>query len=100
MSDDKQAAYETLYQCLMAVAKLMSPISPFFSDWLYKNLKGEKESIHLDYLPVADQKWIDKDLEERMELAQHACSLILSLRKKEKIKISIAISTGSLPRML
>ncbi|MCX6198488.1 MAG: isoleucine--tRNA ligase [Bacteroidetes bacterium] len=97
MSDDKQAAYETLYECLMTVAKLMSPISPFFSDWLYKNLNGEKESIHLDYLPVANEKWIDKDLEERMELAQHACSLILSLRKKEKIKVRQPLSKILIP---
>ena len=97
MSDDKQAAYETLYECLMTVAKLMSPISPFFSDWLYKNLNGEKESIHLDYLPVANKKWIDQDLEERMELAQHACSLILSLRKKEKIKVRQPLSKILIP---
>jgi len=97
MSDDKQAAYETLHHCLMTVAKLMSPISPFFSDWLYKNLKGEKESIHLDFLPLADEKWIDKDLEERMELAQRACSLILSLRKKEKIKVRQPLSKILIP---
>ncbi len=97
MSDDKQAAYETLYECLMTVAKLMSPISPFFSDWLYKNLNGEKESIHLDYLPVANEKRIDNDLEERMELAQHACSLILSLRKKEKIKVRQPLSKILIP---
>lgn len=97
MSDDKQAAYDTLHQCLMTVAKLMSPVSPFFSDWLYKNLKGEKESIHLDYLPVADAKWINKDLEERMELAQRACSLILSLRKKEKIKVRQPLSKILIP---
>lgn len=97
MSDDKQAAYETLYECLMTVAKLMSPISPFFSDWLYKNLNGEKESIHLDYLPAANGKWIDNDLEERMELAQKACSLILSLRKKEKIKVRQPLSKILIP---
>lgn len=97
MSDDKQAAYETLYECLMTVAKLMSPISPFFSDWLYKNLNGEKESIHLDYLPSANEKWIDNDLEERMELAQKACSLILSLRKKEKIKVRQPLSKILIP---
>lgn len=97
MSDDKQAAYQTLYECLMTVAKLMSPISPFFSDWLYKNLNGEKESIHLDYLPTANGKWIDNDLEERMELAQKACSLILSLRKKEKIKVRQPLSKILIP---
>ncbi|MCW5906735.1 MAG: isoleucine--tRNA ligase [Chitinophagales bacterium] len=87
MSDDKQAAYDTLYHCLNTVAVLMSPISPFFSDWLYKNLKGKELSVHLEYLPTANEAFIDNDLEERMELAQRTCSLILSLRKKEKIKV-------------
>ncbi len=112
MSDDKQAAYDTLYNCLNTVAILMSPIAPFFSDWLYKNLRAPftnendtkapfgglgAESVHLDYLPAANEKYIDKDLEERMELAQHACSLILSLRKKEKIKVRQPLSKILIP---
>lgn len=100
MSRDKQSAYETLYECLLVVAQLMSPISPFFSDWLYQNLTNniranavknstplKWESVHLTQWAVADANRTDKDLEQRMELAQKVCSLVLSLRKKEKIKV-------------
>jgi len=87
MSEDKQAAYETLFDCLNTVAQLMSPVAPFFSDWLYKNLNEGAESVHISHLVKANESLLDKDLEERMELAQRACSLILSLRKKEKIKV-------------
>ena len=89
MSRDKQAAYETLHECLYVVAQLMSPISPFFSDWLYRNLTGAgtTESVHLTYLTQSDESLIDTDLEDRMELAQRFTSLILSLRKKVLIKV-------------
>lgn len=97
MSADKQAAYETLHECVHVVAQLMSPISPFFSDWLYKNLNNSTESVHVSYLVQTDEKLIDKDLEERMTLAQRACSLILSLRKKEKIKVRQPLSKILIP---
>lgn len=110
MSEDKKAAYETLYECLNVVAQLMSPIAPFFSDWLYQNLTEnirEKaianntplkwESVHLSLLTKAENHNIDKDLEERMELAQKACSLVLSLRKKEKIKVRQPLSKVLIP---
>lgn len=97
MSEDKKAAYETLHECLNVVAQLMSPISPFFSDWLYKNLNEEKSSVHLSYLVKSKENLIDKDLEERMELAQKICSLILSLRKKEKIKVRQPLSKILIP---
>lgn len=100
MSRDKQAAYETLYECLNVVTQLMSPVSPFFSEWMYKNLTDvvrdkakanntplQHDSVHLTYLTTPSANAIDKDLEERMELAQKACSLVFSLRKKEKIKV-------------
>ena len=89
MSRDKQAAYETLHECLRVVAQLMSPISPFFSDWLYRNLTlgTDIESVHLTYLTEANEQLIDKDLEERMELAARFSSMILSLRKKVLIKV-------------
>ena len=89
MSRDKQAAYETLHECLYVVAQLMSPVSPFFSDWLYRNLTGGQalESVHLTHLTLADESLLDSDLEERMELAQRFTSLILSLRKKVLIKV-------------
>src|SRR5690606_5390162 len=110
MSEDKKAAYETLYECLNVIAQLMSPISPFFSDWLYGNLteqireKAVKnqtplqyESVHLTYFTKANESLIDIDLEERMELAQNACSLVLSLRKKEKIKVRQPLSKILIP---
>lgn len=110
MSEDKKAAYETLYECLNVVAQLMSPVAPFFSDWLYQNLTTnirsaaiknntplKWESVHLSLLTSAEENLIDKDLEERMELAQRACSLILSLRKKEKIKVRQPLSKVLIP---
>lgn len=97
MSKDKKAAYETLYECLNVVAQLMSPVAPFFSDWLYKNLNAGTESVHVSYLVQASESLLDKDLEERMELAQRACSLILSLRKKEKIKVRQPLSKVLIP---
>ena len=90
MSKDKKAAYETLYACLNTISQLISPFAPFFADWLYKNLTADSkavESVHLTYLPVADKKVIDKDLEERMDLAQEISSMVLSLRKKSKIRV-------------
>ena len=87
LSQDKKAAFETLYVCLQTVAQLMSPVAPFFSDWLWQNLSGNKESIHLSLLKTADENVIDKALEQRMEWAQEISSLVLSLRKKTKIKV-------------
>ncbi|MBC7416540.1 MAG: isoleucine--tRNA ligase, partial [Pedobacter sp.] len=91
MTDDKKAAYETLFACLETVAQLMSPIAPFFSDWLYKNLsvggKGAATSIHLTYWNEANTGWLDKTLNERMEYAQDISSMVLSLRKKSGINV-------------
>lgn len=89
---DKICAYQTLYECLEKVAQLMAPVSPFFTDWLYRNLndvsgRQTSESIHLTNFPVADLAAIDTDLEERMQLAQDISSLVLSLRKKMNIKV-------------
>jgi isoleucyl-tRNA synthetase len=89
---DKLCAYQTLYECLDTVARLIAPISPFFADWLFCNLNcaTEKEkvaSVHHTNFPVADEKVIDTALEERMRLAQDASSLVLSLRKKVNIKV-------------
>lgn len=97
MSEDKQAAYETLFECLNAVSQLMSPIAPFFSEWMHRNLNEGSASVHLSYLVEADERLLDKDLEERMELAQRSCSLILSLRKKEKIKVRQPLSKILIP---
>ena len=89
---DKICAYQTLYECLETLCKLMAPIAPFFADWLYNNLNSvsqrfDKSSVHHTDFPVANKEVIDIDLEKRMQLAQDACSLILSLRKKVNIKV-------------
>jgi isoleucyl-tRNA synthetase len=87
LSSDKKAAFETLHECLQVVSQLMSPIAPFFSDWLYQNLNGTKDSVHLSLLAKPDDALIDTELEQRMEWAQEISSLVLSLRKKTKIKV-------------
>ena len=100
MSTDKKAAYETLHECLLVVAQLMSPIAPFFGDWMYQNLTSpirEKaiagktplqfESVHLTELVKADNSIINVNLEQRMELAQKISSMILSIRKKENLRV-------------
>lgn len=89
---DKISAYQTLYTCLDTIAKLMSPISPFFSDRLYLDLnaatgKESFESVHLADFPTYHADLVDKDLEERMALAQNISSLTLSLRKKSSINV-------------
>ncbi len=101
-SEDKIAAYQTLYECLITVSKLMAPVAPFFSDWLYQNLNDasrleDKESVHLTDFPKAISTDIDKDLEERMDYAQRISSLILSLRKKEKIRVRQPLQKVLLP---
>jgi isoleucyl-tRNA synthetase len=91
-SDDKLAAYQTLYTCLETVAILASPIAPFYSDKLYRDLnsitgKGDYSSVHLATFSFYDLTRIDRDLEERMELAQKISSLVLGLRRKVNIKV-------------
>jgi isoleucyl-tRNA synthetase len=91
-SEDKISAYQTLYSCLEAVAKLMAPIAPFYADMLYADLnratqKEADQSVHLVDFPSFDEKLIDKDLEEKMSIAQKASSMILALRRKEKLKV-------------
>jgi isoleucyl-tRNA synthetase len=87
LNEDKKAAYETLFICLKKVSVLMSPIAPFYSDLLYGDLSPKEESVHLANFPLFDQKLINKDLEYKMDLAQKVSSLILSLRKKTRIKV-------------
>ena len=91
-STDKRSAYQTLYTCLITVSKLMAPIAPFFAEWLYRNLNEvtKKEphlSVHLTYYPQPQQQWIDTDLERRMDYAQRISSMVLSLRKKAKVRV-------------
>jgi len=110
MSEDKKMAYETLFECLNVVVQLMAPIAPFFSEWMYKNLTDnirEKakvnntplrhDSIHLTFLTSVEDKLIDLDLEQRMEYAQRISSLVLSLRKKEKIRVRQPLQRILLP---
>ncbi len=91
LNEDKEAAYETLYRCLTTVCELMAPIAPFFSDWLFRALHtGQNHvetSVHLTNWPTIDTRFINVDLEKSMDLSQRICSLALSLRKKEKIKV-------------
>ena len=89
---DKISAYQTLYQCLVTVAKLGAPVAPFFMDRLYKDLNGltnkeAAESVHLSDFPESNTAFIDTSLEHKMQKAQTISSLTLSLRAKEKIKV-------------
>ena len=91
MSTDKLSAYQTLYTCLMTVAKLMAPFAPFYADRLWEDLGGKeidgKCSVHLTDYPVANEDFIDKDLEARMLMAQKITSMVLALRRKVNIKV-------------
>lgn len=102
MTADKLAAYQTLYTCLLTLSRLMAPIAPFYADRLYKDLtagtaRATADSVHLDRFPVADEKLIDKELEARMELAQQTTSLVLSLRKKERIIVRQPLQRIAIP---
>jgi isoleucyl-tRNA synthetase len=110
LNDDKTAAYQTLFECLMVTSQLMSSVAPFFSDWLYRNLTApikdiakakntplRHDSVHLSDLIVPDASKIDKDLEKRMAYAQRICSLALSIRKKEKLRVRLPLQKILLP---
>lgn len=110
MTEDKQGAYETLQHCLVAVAQLMSPIAPFYGDWLYKNMTDhvreesiEKNtpfkvaSVHLSDFHTGIPAWINPELEESMELAQRICSLVHSIRKTNRIKVRQPLSKVLIP---
>ncbi|MDB5087726.1 MAG: isoleucine-tRNA ligase [Mucilaginibacter sp.] len=101
-SDDKLSAYQTLYTCLTTIAKLMSPIAPFFAERLYTDLnsitqKEEFESVHLAYFPEYHTDLVNAALEERMQMAQDISSLVLSLRKKVSINVRQPLSKILLP---
>ena len=86
LSADKKAAYQTLYTCLETVSQLMSPIAPFYGEWLYKNVTGG-ESVHLTDFKTARPAWRNEALEESMDMAQRICSLVHSIRKVHKLKV-------------
>jgi isoleucyl-tRNA synthetase len=100
ITEDKRAAYQTLQHCLAAVAQLMSPIAPFYGDWLYKNLTDQvrqesiekntpfkHESVHFSEWHTYDEFWVDTELEAAMTLAQNICSMVHALRKKSSLKV-------------
>ena len=99
---DKRSAYQTLYECLETLSKLIAPVSPFFADWLFQNLndvtgRSEFKSVHFTSFPGANSAFIDSDLEERMKLAQNTSSLILSIRKKINIKVRQPLKKALIP---
>ncbi|MBX2899673.1 MAG: isoleucine--tRNA ligase [Cyclobacteriaceae bacterium] len=110
LSNDKKAAYETLYECLMVTAQLMAPIAPFFSEWLYKNLSDNirsrakqfntplrYESVHHTLLTKPEGNRKDKELEISMDYAQRICSLVHSIRKNNKVKVRTPLQKILLP---
>lgn len=105
MSKDKQSAYQTLYTCLETIARLMSPIAPFYADRLWRDLTsatdrpGTKkvESVHLCAFPPTKEAYIDAEQEERMRLAQQLTSMILSLRKKEQVVVKQPLQKVAIP---
>ncbi len=110
LSEDKTAAYQTLFECLMVTGQLMSSVAPFFTDWLYRNLTApikaaakakntplRHDSVHLTDLTQPDPSKVDKALEKRMDYAQRICSLALSIRKKEKLRVRLPLQKILLP---
>ena len=101
MTADKRSAYHTLYTCLLTVSKLIAPIAPFYADRLYKDLTEGRadaaESVHLAAFPKADLSLIDSAQERRMELAQKVTSMVLSLRKRERIIVRQPLQAISIP---
>ena len=101
---DKICAYQTLYECLETLCKLMAPVAPFFADWLFNNLNSvskrfNNESVHHTDFPKVDETVIDTDLEKRMQLAQDISSLILSLRKKVNLKVRQPLQKVFIPAL-
>lgn len=112
LTEDKKAAYETLQHCLVTVSQLMSPIAPFFAEWLYKSLTDgireelikadshlKYDSVHLSHWPKVEYNEIDLDLEEAMEMAQSISSLVHSIRKKHKLKVRQPLSKVLIPAL-
>ena len=101
-AQDKISAYQTLFTCLVNIAKMSSPIAPFFTDRLYQDLMNatdlpKEESVHLTLFPQAEEAIIDTDLETRMQMAQNITSMVLSLRKKEKLRVRQPLQKVMIP---
>lgn len=98
LTDDKLAAYQTLYEVLVKVSMLAAPIAPFYMDRLYLDLVPDgMESVHFTIMPESDATLIDNGLEERMEIAQKACSMVLALRRKVGVKVRQPLSKLVIP---
>ena len=97
MDEDKLAAYQTLYECLMTVSKLLAPFAPFFADRIYTDMGGEMDSVHLEKFPVANMELVNADLEQRMEIAQRITTIVLALRRKESLKVKQPLQTLMIP---
>ena len=110
LNEDKTAAYQTLFECLMVTTQLMSSVAPFFSDWMYRNLTApikevakakntplRHDSVHLTDLVLPDPSKIDVELEKRMDYAQRICSLAFSIRKREKLRVRQPLQKVLLP---
>jgi len=110
LNEDKTAAYQTLYECLMVTVQLMASVAPFFSDWMYRNLTApvkavakarntplRHDSIHLSDLTPLQPFMVDKALEKRMDYAQRICSLALSIRKKEGFRVRLPLRKILIP---
>lgn len=106
LNEDKIAAYQTLFECLTVLAQLVASVAPFFAEWLYRNLteparqrnaSAWPESVHLTDLPQPDANKIDHDLEHRMDYARRICSLALSIRKREKLRVRLPLQRLLLP---
>lgn len=101
-TDDKISAYQTLYTCLETLARLAAPIAPFFCDRLFNDLNNvsgrfEFDTVHACDFPVSNKDLVDKDLESRMQMAQKICSLVLSLRKRNNLKVRQPLSKIMIP---
>jgi isoleucyl-tRNA synthetase len=98
---DKTAAYQTLFECLMNVSKLISPVAPYMGEWLYQKLNEVTEkdelSVHISFYPTVEETAIDKQLEYRMELARKITSIVLRIRNKENINVRQPLSRIILP---
>ena len=102
MTEDKLAAYQTLYTCLETLSKLIAPFAPFFADQLFNDLNSvtgreKTDSVHLSRFPEVNEALIEKELETRMEMAQDITSMVLSLRKKEQIIVKQPLQQISIP---
>ena len=101
-TDDKISAYQTLYTCIETLTRLAAPIAPFFCDRLFNDLNNvsgrfEFDTVHACDFPVANKELVDKDLESRMQMAQKICSLVLSLRKRNNLKVRQPLSKIMIP---